>query len=194
PLSRWIWTAMGVALAAAIVTFLVFGHYTRRDRVSGTLVPSAGLLSITAIHTGTVSRVLVHAGDSIHQGDPLLEISGEQNSATLGSMHADISRQLRSQRQRLQEDLSLQRLNSQTQTEALKAKLHLLHAQKQQIAAQLDLQKQQAAAAQALLKRIQPLLKKGYVSALRIQQQQATALQARAQVKILRRQKLELRQ
>lgn len=194
PLSRWVWTALGVALAAAIVAFLVFGHYTRRDRVSGRLVPSAGLLGVTAVHAGTVSRVFIHAGDSVQQGDPLLEISGERNSATLGGMHADISRQLRHQRQRLQEDLDLQKRNSRAQAEALKAKLHLLHAQQQQIAAQLDLQKQQAAAAQALLERIQPLLEKGYVSALRIQQQRTAALQARAQLKTLHRQKLGLRQ
>ncbi|HET7267780.1 MAG TPA: HlyD family efflux transporter periplasmic adaptor subunit [Oleiagrimonas sp.] len=194
PLSRWIWTALGVALAAAIVAFLVFGYYTRRDRVSGQLVPSAGLLGVTAVHGGTVTHVFVHGGESVQQGEPLLEISGETSSAALGGMRADISRQLRSQRQRLQDDLGLQRRNSQTQAKALKVKLHLLTAQQRQIVSQLRLQKQQAEGAQALLKRIQPLGKKGYVSALQIQQQHVAALRARAQLKVLRRKQLSTRQ
>jgi membrane protease YdiL (CAAX protease family) len=48
PLSRWLLTALAVALAAAILLFLVFGHYTRRETVVGQLVPSGGLLNIAA--------------------------------------------------------------------------------------------------------------------------------------------------
>lgn len=35
PLSRWALTALALILAAAIMLFLLLGHYTRRETVSG---------------------------------------------------------------------------------------------------------------------------------------------------------------
>ena len=45
PLSFILWALLALALAAAIVLLLVFGHYTRRENVAGQLVPASGLLS-----------------------------------------------------------------------------------------------------------------------------------------------------
>lgn len=194
PLSRWVWTLLGMSLAVAIIAFLVFGHYTKRQSVSGQLVPSTGLLGVTTVSAGTVTQVFVHAGERVHAGDRLLEISGERDSATLGNTRAAISNQLRAQRRRLKQNLATQAQQSHTQANALNAKLHLLHAQQQQIDAQLALQKQQADAAEHLLSRIQPLRDKGYVSAFRLQQQQAAVLNAKAQQKTLQRQRLQTRQ
>ena len=54
PLSRWLLAALAVALAAAILLFLVFGHYTRCETVTGQLMPSAGLLNLAAPSAGTI--------------------------------------------------------------------------------------------------------------------------------------------
>ncbi len=57
PLSRWVWTLLALSLAGALVAFLLLGHYTRRESVTGQLVPSAGLVNLTAISAGSHSRV-----------------------------------------------------------------------------------------------------------------------------------------
>lgn len=57
PLAFVWWALLAAALAAAIVLFMVFGHYTRRAQVSGQLVPTAGLLGVHSPTTGTVTRV-----------------------------------------------------------------------------------------------------------------------------------------
>lgn len=194
PMSRWLWAALGIALAGAIVAFLILGHYTRRNRVIGQLVPNTGLLSTTANTTGTVTRLYVHQGDRVRKGDPLLEISSERDSTRLGSLHADISRQLRSQRHKLTQDLATARKRHASQLAALKNKQTLLRAQQAQSRAQETLVQQQVADAQAMLARFEPLLAKGYVSALRVQQQKTTVLQARTQLTALRRQQLDIRQ
>lgn len=194
PISRWVWTTLGVALAAAIVAFLVFGHYTKRARVTGQLVPSSGLLGVTTIAAGTVSRVFIHQGDAVQQGTPLLEISSDRNSAKLGSMRAGISTQLRHQRAQLRENLATQKQRTTQQVGALKTKMKLLQAQQGQVRNQLTLQAQQVANAGTLLKRFQPLLDKGYVSALQFEQQRTTLLNAETQQKSLQRQQLDLRQ
>lgn len=194
PLSRWALTSLGLALAATIVGFLVFGHYTRRERVTGQLVPSMGLLAVNAVNAGVVARVFVHEGQPVRKGDPLVELSSESDSATLGDTRARISAQLRSQRARLQADLVAQKQGGVTQKQALEDKVGLLRAQLVQIDAQQVLQKQQVASEQSLLQRIQPLRAKGYVSAFQVQQQEAALLQAQGQLKTLDRQRLDVRQ
>lgn len=194
PLSRWIWTALAALLATFLISFLVLGHYTRREGVSGQLVPSNGLINLAATGTGSISRVWVHDGQIVHKGDPLVEISTDQNSVSLGDTHALVGEQLSLQRAHLKQDLQTQRAVSEQQASALRAKIELLEAQQAQIAGQLKLQQQQAASAQSLLERIQPLASKGYVSAFQIEQQTSAVLDAQAQCKTLARQALEMRQ
>jgi membrane fusion protein len=194
PLSRWLLTALAVALAAAILLFLVFGHYTRRETVTGQLVPSAGLLNIAAPSAGTVTQLHVHDGQQVKAGDVLLELSSNQDSAALGNTPALVGQQLDAQRAQLQADLIDQQALSKQQASALRAKITLLQAQLSQISGQLAIEKQQVASNQQLLDRIQPLGAKGYVSAVQIQQQRAATLDAESQVKALVRQQLDTRQ
>ncbi len=194
PLSRWLLTLLALALAASILIFLFVGRYTRRETVTGQLVPSAGLLNIVAPGTGTISRLDVRDGQVVKAGEVLLTVSSEQDSAALGDTHALVGRQLDAQRSRLQGDLRNQQQLSQQQAAALRAKTTLLHAQLAQIVGQLAIQQQQVDSNQHMLERMQPLAAKGYVSGLQIQQQRAAALNAQAQYKALVRQQLDTRQ
>lgn len=142
PLSRWLLTALALVLAAAILLFLFFGHYTRRETVTGQLVPSAGLLNIAAPSVGTITRVHVHDRQAVKAGDVLLELSSEQDSATLGDTHALVGQQLDAQRARLQADLLNQKQLSRQQAEGWRAKSTLLRSQLTQIAGQLTIQQQ----------------------------------------------------
>lgn len=194
PLSRWLLTALAVALAAAILLLLVFGHYTRRETVTGQLVPSAGLLNIVAPSAGTISKLHVHEGQQVKAGDVLLELSSDQDSATLGDTHALVGQQLDTQRARLQADLINQQQLAQQQAEALRSKIALLQAQSSQIAGQLAIEQKQVDSNQHLLERILPLGAKGYVSEVQIQQQRTAVLDAQSQYKALQRQQLDTRQ
>ncbi|WP_174236080.1 HlyD family efflux transporter periplasmic adaptor subunit [Rhodanobacter sp. L36] len=194
PLSRWLSTALALALSTAILLFLIFGEYTRRESVAGQLVPSAGLLTVTASNAGTVTQLQVRDGQTVRRGDPLVEISSEQNSASLGDTHALVSRQLDDQRLRLLADLQTQQQISAQQGAALREKVTSLQAQTAQIDQQIAIQQTQVASAKDLLRRIQPLAAKGYVSAFQIQQQQTAWLDAQAQYKTLMRQQLDLHQ
>ncbi len=194
PLSRWWSTSLALVMAATILLFLLLGHYTRRETVAGQLVPSAGLLNVVAPGAGTVTGLLVHDGQEVKGGDVLLRLSSEQDSALLGDTHELVGRQLATQRARLQDDLSNQAQSSRQQAGALQAKAALLRAQLAQIAGQLNIQQQQVASNQQLLARIKPLAAKGFVSAVQIQQQETTVLDAQAQHKALVRQQLDVRQ
>jgi membrane fusion protein len=194
PLSRWVWTALAMSSAVSLTLFLVLGHYTRREAVTGQLIPAEGLLNLSAINAGLVTHVWARDGQVVTQGDPLIEISSEQASASLGDTHAIVGQQLEAERVHLQADLQTQIQVTTQQANALRDKVALLRAQLGQIVGQLDIQKRQADSAEQLLERIKPLGAKGYVSALQIQQQQSDVYNAQAQYKGLLRQQLDIRQ
>jgi membrane fusion protein len=194
PLSRWALTTLALILAAAIMLFLLLGHYTRRETVTGQLVPNRGVLTVAAPGVGTVTRLLVRGGQHVEAGDALLELSSKHDSSALGDTHTLVAQQLDIQRARLRSDLANQNQLATQQADALRAKVVLLQAQLKQIDGQLALQQQQVSSNQQLLARIKPLGVKGYVSAVQIQQQTTAVLNAQAQYKQLRRQQLEARQ
>lgn len=194
PLSRWLLVAIATLFAAALIGLLVFGHYTRRETVTGRLVPNLGLLTLTAPRTGTVAKVRVRDGQSVTKGDVLIELWTDQDSVILGQTHAAVSVALDAQRQRLQADLINQSVLSLQNEQALRTKLTLLRSQLGQINGQLSLQQQQVANNRNLLDRIQPLATKGYVSIFQFQQQQGALLDAQAQYKTLKRQQLDTQQ
>lgn len=194
PLSRWWLSALASLLGSTILLFLYFGHYTRREAVTGQLVPSDGLLTLAAPSAGNVAQLHVHDGQAVRRGDVLLELSTEQDSTTLGKTHALVSEALETQRQRLQADLANQSALTQQQGDALRAKTFLLRMQLAEIQGQLSIQQQQVASNQNLLNRIEPLEAKGYVSVFQVQQQQAALLDAQAQYKTLARHQLDTRQ
>lgn len=72
----------------------------------------------------------------MHKGDPLVEISSDQNSAALGDTHALVGQQLALQQQHLQQDLQTQQLQTQQQAGALRTKVTLLKAQQAQLSGQ----------------------------------------------------------
>lgn len=194
PLSRWVWTVFAMSFAVSLVLFLVLGQYTRREMVTGQLVPSSGLLNLSATYAGLITHIWVHDGQSVKQGDPLIEISSEQDSAALGDTHALVGEQLSAQRARLQIDLQTQDALAVHQAEALRDKATSLRSQLIEITGQLALQKQDADGAQQMLERWRPAHAQGVISDYQLNQQRTAALQAQAQYKNLLRQQLDTRQ
>jgi len=84
PITHQLWATVALAVTGAILAWLFFGHYTRREHVSGSLVPQAGLINVTARSAGVISRVVGSVGAEVRAGDPLVYISGERSSAKNG--------------------------------------------------------------------------------------------------------------
>lgn len=194
PLSRWALVALATTLGASLIALLVFGYYTRRETVTGLLVPNMGVLTLTAPSAGTVAQIHVHDGQPVKKGDVLLELSTDRDSLEFGQAHAVVSEALDAQRQRLQADLANQTALTTLQGDTLRSKIALLRSQMAQLNGQLALQQEQVSNNQNLLDRIQPLASKGYVSVFQIQQQQGALLDAQAQYKTLKRQQLDTQQ
>lgn len=194
PLSGWVFVAFALVLAGAIIVFLLFGHYTRRAHVSGSLVPSRGLLALDASLNGRVSRVWVDEGQAVRSGQPLLTLTAQTDSPGVGDVHAVIAQRLKAQQRRLASDRSVLRATMDARRKELAEQVRLYLAQRQQVREQLALVRQRVASDRALLVRIEPLGRKGFVSAIQIERQRAQVLQGRVQQRELSRQVLALSQ
>ena len=93
PISIFVATIMGVLVIALIVSFLVFGNYTRRVRVHGTVVPSAGVMHVFTPQTGRIISGITSAHDRVQLGDPLFTISTDTTTG-LGETELVIKDQL----------------------------------------------------------------------------------------------------
>jgi membrane fusion protein len=189
PLGQGVLTGFATLAGLLVIVWLCLGHYSRRARVQGSLVPVGGVIELAARSPSTVARVLVQEGDHVRAGQPLFELSGERSSEALGDTGSLVTVQLRAQQARLRADVEETRRLEKTQGDGLRAQQEMLKAQLGQFDAQLDIVHRQVESYTALLDKIRPLTAKGFVSQLQIQEQEAQTMEAQAQVKSLVRQR-----
>lgn len=194
PRPGWFFFGFGLIVVVALIALLVFGHYTRHEQVDGTLVPSRGLLTLVPVSPGIVERVLVQEGDAVRAGQPLIEVSVEQNSVAFGDTQAAIATQLHLKRDRLQADLVEQQRLTQLQQQDLRSRLVALQGQMEQLDGQVTVQTQRANSAMALYSEWSKYASSGIVSKLQVLQQHDTALQNQAQVKELQARRFQLQE
>ncbi|KJV34813.1 HlyD family secretion protein [Luteibacter yeojuensis] len=194
PPRNTVWVALAMAVSGALLIWLVFGHYTRRIHASGTLVPAAGLIEINARLTGTLSTLSVVEGQRVKRGDVLGTIIAERRSEAGEEVAALISAGVRRQKQELRTAIRNGELVDATALADLKQNLAIALSQRQRVVEQVALAERQASASQELLDKIEPLRAKGYVSAFQFQQQNAQAIDAQNQLKVLSRQRSDIDQ
>lgn len=188
PLSSWVLTAAGAAIAAIVLALLCFGRYAERARVTGQLLPVQGVTTLHAPVQGAVERVLVEEGAQVEAG-ALLAVLGHPRSAPDAVDVPAARRELLRTRRRSLED-------------ALAARLALLANDEQSIAAQSDglqvavdglqrelaLRREQLAGLQDIAARFAALGDRRHAGALQVREAQGRVLTQRAEIEALQRQ------
>lgn len=86
PPSLTVWTIVLALLCVVIGFALVFGRYTRKETVSGFLIPEAGVVQVRMVQAGRIARVLVRDGEAAAEGAPLIEFTSDLASVGQGPM------------------------------------------------------------------------------------------------------------
>ncbi|MCW0459575.1 Colicin V secretion protein CvaA [Xanthomonas sacchari] len=194
PLSTRAWTFVALGMAAAIVLWLFFGHYTQRVHVTGLLVPRAGLISLTANTLGVIDHVGVAEGDRVASGQVLVSLSDEHTSKALGNTAASVSAQLQRQAGSLRQDIGdTQRLEDK-QAEDNRTQQSALKEQLVQIDAQIAIEKKQMQLVQELVDKWSGLVAGGYIPALQVEQEQSALLADESQLRSLQQQRASTQQ
>lgn len=164
PPSLRISSMVAVAIVLIITLFICFFSYTKKQRVSGVLMPDKGVIKIYSPQAGLIEKMYVKEGDKVNEGDTLFVISSERSSQGKAVTQENISEQIRTR-------LKLDRSSlSELDTAWFANKANSQH-QIQQLTEQVMLQESQARnqlqLAQLLQKRVaqyQQLQNQEYVS------------------------------
>lgn len=179
-LSFRLFAAFAMLAAAAVLALLFFAHYTRTARLHGWLQPEEGIVRVHASRPGVITSVLVTEGQAVRRGDPLVTLSDETHSASLGATQAGITERLVERRESLGRELrSLQALHDQ-QRRALAGRIAVLSSEENRLGQEITLLGQRVEIAQRAEALHQIQYDEGFISDMRLQQVQSELIEQRA--------------
>lgn len=190
-------TALGVAIALLLLTFLALGQYTKRAHVQGLLVPEAGLIHVDAPASGLVEQQKVREGQSVQAGQVLFVLNTErQMGAANGAMvsaGAALEKSLQTRAQSLQEESRKQTQLTQQQRQQAASSLRSLQEEFARAEQQIGTQTERVASSLAQLQRWQNLTDQKFVSDLALQQRRDEWLDQRSRLQALEQTRIQLK-
>jgi membrane fusion protein len=94
PLSTVVFTGATVAIVAGALAYLTWGEYTSKARVTGMLVPVAGVAKVQAAQSGVIVERLVAEGDRVVRGSAVLVIADTRQGAGSAELSRSVARQI----------------------------------------------------------------------------------------------------
>lgn len=85
--------ALGIVFV--LILFIYFFSYTRKQQVSGVLMPDKGIIRIYSPQAGSVKNVFVKEGDKVTLGEPLFVLSSDRSLEGKDATQETISEQIR---------------------------------------------------------------------------------------------------
>jgi membrane fusion protein len=180
-------TAAAALAAAAMVSFLMLGQYTRKEHVSGYLAPTLGLIKVYTPQQGTVVEKRVTEGQSVKQGQVLLVVSSERATASNQEAQAAMLQELRDRRDSLRAEQRKQAGIDELTADELRKRIAALAAELGQARAQFNLQQQRVASALRTVRRQEELVAAKFVTEAALQEKQEAVLEQRSQLVALQR-------
>jgi membrane fusion protein len=192
---EWTYTALTLffcVLILALVIFAFFFGFSRKETISGMVVPDRGLIRIVAPQSGFVSLINVEEGQVVQSGAPLFELTSERNNKN-GATQASINVSLSSRIANLQSELINQRNQAKNSYLALSQRIDSLKASLHQIGSDLALQQRRVQLSQENAKRINNLAKNGVVSALAANEKESELIEQQSRLAAIELQQLVLK-
>jgi membrane fusion protein len=196
PLTFAVWCVGAAVIAAALVALLVFGQYTRRARIQGVTVPSAGVLKLAPTQPGIVVERRVEEGQRVRAGDVLFVVLSERMTETAGrgaGAHDAILEQLARRRALLVDEAGRRARLLEQQEQSLSRRLATLALEVGQLRAEMTTQERREASARAQSERFERLEQQGFVSAAIAHQRRDELLEQTARRQALFRSLLVVR-
>jgi membrane fusion protein len=132
-------TFSSVAVAAAAAALLIFGGYSRRIDMEGEVLPTTGVVAISAPSPGRVEMLAVQEGEAVEKGAPLYTLDLDTATKDGGAQQRIIDAQT-SERAMLLQETQRKNLMSDVSERALLEKIESLKSQKSQAEEQINVQ------------------------------------------------------
>lgn len=194
PVRLWWLTGMVVVVLVGTTLFMTLGHYTRKARVSGFLVPDRGVIRLVSPQVATVVEKRATEGLLVRRGDVLFVLAVGQ--ATLdGDTQAAVQASLAVRSRSLEATSRQQALIGQAQASAIDRQIEEMRRELTAMAAEGELQTQRLALAQEAQRQFESLRGDNFVSFAQVRAKAEEVLGIKAQLQSLERQRsAQLRQ
>lgn len=189
--SHRVFVGFATFAAIAVVCLMIFGTYTRKERVNGWLVPRAGVARIVAPQPGTITEIKISDGATVEAGAPLLVISGEFQSRS-GPVREEVLRTLRQRLDSLSAEKAEQEKLYKQQVADLRARIDATQSQIDHISQEIVLQMDRFRLSERRLSRMETLRAKGLVTELQTENADQDRLDQASRRQALERDRAEL--
>jgi membrane fusion protein len=177
-----------LSLALLILLFLAFGRYTRKEEVQGRVTMSDGAAEMFAPTVGAVKRLLVHEGETVKAGQPLLVVSTEKTTA-VGNSRESMGSALRARKASLEGELLDEKYVIDEQARTLKSRVSNLFAEIQHLGSEITATEARFRLSVTNKHRFEQLRNEDVISPSEFEQHQQEALSQQAQLEGLRKQR-----
>ena len=164
PVPLWIFTAVALAFALALVAFSVWGEYSRRERVDGFLALDSGAARLLAPEAGLVAGLLAKEGDEVQVGQPLIRLSFERGTASGATSGELVQKEIAERRVGLEREQQQARMLAAQQAEILKRKIDDLQRELAQFDAEIRAQQSRLASSRNEFQRAEELFQDKFYS------------------------------
>lgn len=186
PVSFSAFTLFAIVAALCLAAFLALGTYTRKARVTGQLMPDAGLVKSIAPQAATIVRRHVEEGQLVQKGQLLYTLSIDR-SMVGGNVQAAVAQQLKLRKGSLAVELDKQKLISLQEEAALRKRLADMEIEAVQLQGEIDSQKTRMQLAQQTVAKYKDLAASRFVSEVQAQQKVEEWLEQKARLQTLER-------
>lgn len=184
-------TLLFCAIIAAVIAFALNFGFTRKETVTGLLVPERGTVRLATPQAGVVTRLFVREGQQVRPGDPLYLLSGERTSAA-GATEAAVNTTLQARITHLNRELEQQAQQHGNKGQDLQRRLANLQASLAQIHAELALRRQKVQIMQEVSRNVADLAKEGAVSRNAASDKAAELMEQEARISALELERLAM--
>ena len=177
PLPLWAGTLFALLAAAAVLSLLLLGDYTRRSRVGGQLVPDLGVSTVVAPASGVVTRLTVEEGASVSFGQALVRMDLPRVSANGVDAHTLIGRGLDDRDSSGTQLAQAQVTQLAAQERGQRLQLATLRTELGQVRAGIATRDEQVRLGRETADRYREVAASGYVSLVQVRQQEQSVLE-----------------
>lgn len=186
PVSAWFLTVFLALIAGAMVTFLFIGSYTKKERVTGIVMPVDGVIRLRAPDSAVVSAIAVKDGQQVNAGDLLIEMTQERFSDQ-GSTQDLIDKNITQQREQMLNQIGENSKFGRASSGAVLERGRRAASDLSHIAEEIRLLTLQVQSADNVQRNLKALADEKIVSDMQYQQQSNLVLDLRGRLEALKR-------
>ena len=188
PVSTKLLAWLLIGIVTVVIVFLCFAQFSRKQTVSGFLIPAAGTLKVFPNREGVVTALYVKEGQQVKAGDPLFTVATPEIAADGEDVNAAKQTALKHQKEMLAHQITAEQKSAAAERDRLTQLVASTQAQIADLRSQIDIQSQRVELSESLVVAAKELLSKGYMSAVEGKRREDAVLEHKQNLAALRRQ------